>query len=597
MPETHRHQVATTVRWLARGGNGTPKGCRIQTLALALAGLMLASALPAATGADAPSPGLFTNPILRGGHPDPSIVRVGESYYLVNSSFEYFPGLPVHHSRDLVNWRLVGHGLERAEWYEGAVNLKDVQSNGGIHAPSIRWRDGLFHIITTNVYQPLDAGQPTQFVNFIVTADDPAGPWSPPHIIKGAPGIDPDLFFDDDGKVWYLGTQVPEQPDFPGQGEIWLQELNPADWQLRGERHLLWRGACGGTWAEGPHLYKQDGRYYLLIAEGGTGLNHAVMVAVSENIQGPYLSNARNPILTSRHLSYDHWVHSTGHADLVELPDGRWYMVVLGVRSDEAGHSNMGRETHLVPVVWEREPFEWKEVKHLWPVVAPETGRVQRRERLPFPNAPQQRRNVFRDDFDGGTLNLHWNFRRTPLPGMVSLTARPGFLRLFSQPSPIAERGRASLLGIRQRESDFEYSAKMLYRPRREGVEAGLNLFQKDDHHLSFTLSKRNSRQMLTLTLAEPGQPPKTVERQALRDYAGEIVLRVASQAGRYRFAYSLDDGERFQAFAETDARRLLSRGYTGAYLGLYSTSNGQQAEDHADFDWVRHRGDERRPP
>lgn len=556
-------------------------------MALALAAFA-ANANETTPSAAAP-PAKFTNPILRGSYPDPSIVRVGEDYYLVNSSFEYFPGLPIHHSRDLVNWQLVGYGLQRAEWFEGAVNLKDVQSNGGIHAPSIRWHHGTFHIITTNVYQPPQEGRQTEFVNFIVTATEAAGPWSRPHIIKDAPGIDPDLFFDDDGKVWYVGTHAPETPDFPGQGEIWLQELNPDDWQLRGERHLLWRGACAGTWAEGPHIYKRDGRYYLLIAEGGTSFNHAVMVAVSEDVRGPYISNARNPILTSRHLSYGNWVHSTGHADLVELPDGRWYMVALGIRSDVAGRSNMGRETHLIPMVWEREPFEWKKVKHEWPVAAPETGRVLRRERLPFADAPQRRRDVFRDDFDGNELHPEWNFRRTPLSGAVTLGERPGHLRLYSQPSVVGERGQAALVGIRQEESDFEFRARMRFQPQREGVDAGLNLFQKDDNYLRFTVAKRQRRFRLALALAEPDLPERVLAAREMADYRGEIVLRVIADGGRYAFDYSLD-GEKFHAVAATDFDHLLSRGYTGAYLGLYGTSNGQSADDYADFDWVVHR-------
>jgi alpha-N-arabinofuranosidase len=143
----------------------------------------------------------------------------------------------------------------------------------------------------------------TQFVNFVITADDPRGPWSLPKVLEGAPGIDPDIFFDDDGKVWYVGTHNPENPNFPGEGEIWLQQINTEKWQLTGERHYLWRGACGGIWVEGPHIYKHDGHYYLVVAEGGTSFNHAVMVAVSDNITGPYQSNERNPILTTRHLS------------------------------------------------------------------------------------------------------------------------------------------------------------------------------------------------------------------------------------------------------------------------------------------------------
>ena len=342
----------------------------------------------------------FKNPILRGGYPDPSICRVGSDYYIVNSSFEYFPGLPIHHSTDLVNWELIGYGLHREEQASGAVNLLDVQSNGGIHAPTIRCRDGRFYIITTNVYLPPDDGAETQFVNFVITADDPRGPWSEPHVIDGAPGIDPDLFFDEDGRVWYVGTHAPEKPNFPGEGEIWLHELDTDDWTLTGDRYFLWRGACGGVWAEGPHLYKRDGRYYLLIAEGGTSLNHAVTVAVSDEITGPYHSNPRNPILTSRHLGYDYWVNSTGHADIVELPDGRWYMVALGIRGDEQRNSNMGRETHLIPMTWQREPFEWKAIKYLWPVAAPESGRVERNLPLPFSKMTQYRQNAFVDSFD-----------------------------------------------------------------------------------------------------------------------------------------------------------------------------------------------------
>src|SRR6056300_1199745 len=183
----------------------------------------------------------FTNPILRGSYPDPSIRRVGDDFYIVNSSFEYFPGLPIHHSRDLVNWDLIGYGLHRAEQVSSAVNLVDVQSDGGIHAPSIRCQDDRFYIITTNVYSPSEPGLPTQMVNFVITADNPAGPWSDPHVIESAPGIDPDLFFDDDGSVWYVGNHAPSDPAFPGEGEIWIQRLDTSEWQLVGERYFLWR--------------------------------------------------------------------------------------------------------------------------------------------------------------------------------------------------------------------------------------------------------------------------------------------------------------------------------------------------------------------
>ena len=341
----------------------------------------------------------YTNPVISGSYPDPSICRVGDDYYIVNSSFEYFPGLPIHHSRDLVNWTLIGYGLHRESQCNGKMNLVDVQSDGGIHASSIRYHNGTFYIITTNVYSH-GTGEKTEMINFIITSDNIEGPWSEPHIIEGAPGIDPDIIFDDDGTVWYVGTHSPSKPNFNGEGEIWLQQLDLKTWSLTGERYFLWRGALFyGTWAEGPHIYKRNGYYYLVIAEGGTGLNHAVMISVSDNITGPYVPNDRNPILTSRHLTNDYWVNSVGHGDLIQTKNGNWYMVVLGIRSELETFSSMGRETHLIPVIWEQEKFPWKYskidkqwvslpnkqrfeklrlVNYEWPVCSPLTGRVEK---------------------------------------------------------------------------------------------------------------------------------------------------------------------------------------------------------------------------
>jgi alpha-N-arabinofuranosidase len=531
---------------------------------------------------------VFINPIIPGGYPDPSICFADEAYYIVNSSFEYFPGLPIHKSADLVNWELIGYGLHRPEQCTGVVNLVDVQSNGGIHAPTIRHHNGLFYIITTNVYYHEETNT-TDFVNFIITAENAVGPWSEPHVLEGAPGIDPDIFFDDDGKVWYVGTHSPENPTFPGEGEIWLQEIDLNNWSLKGERSYLWRGACGGVWVEGPHMYKKDGRYYLMVAEGGTSFNHAVMIAVSDDIHGPYISNERNPILSTRQLSYDNWVHSTGHADLIELPDGRWFMVALGIRGDEDRGSNMGRETHLLPVQWEREPFEWKEVRYEWPVVAPQTGRVERINPLPFQDFSQDRVQGFSDDFNTEALNLKWNFRRVPLVNTYSLSDNKGYLRLYANPEVIKERGRCSLLGLRQRESDFEYSTKMTFKARQDGDEAGISLFQKDDNYLAFMVKRVDKQYRLILTSAIPQKDPEEILSESLDDFKGDIIFKVESKDHKYHFFYSTDDGGSFESFAETAADLILSKGYTGAYLGLYVTSNGNKPKSYADFDWVRY--------
>lgn len=528
----------------------------------------------------------YTNPILPGSYPDPSICRSGDTYYLVNSSFEYFPSLPIHKSTDLVNWELIGYGLHREEQANGIVNLVDVNSNGGIHAPSIRYHNGLFYIITTNVYYHEEENT-TDFVNFIITAEDPAGPWSYPHVLEGAPGIDPDIFFDDDGTAWYVGTHSPKNPSFPGEGEIWLQEIDLDNWSLTGERHFLYRGACGGVWAEGPHLYKRNGWYYLMIAEGGTSFNHAVMIAISDTITGPYIGNERNPILTSRHLSYDHWVHSTGHADLIELADGRWYMVALGIRGDEERGSNMGRETHLLPVEWEQEPFEWKEVRYHWPVIAPLTGRLERF----FPTAmgnTQQAPGSFIDDFEGEELGLDWNFRRVPDRAGYSMRYNRGYLRLYTLPDTIKERGSAGLTGFRQTESDFAFSTRMLFHPEQVRSEAGICHIQKDNNYISYTIVKRNNEYLLKLRIVSPENEQNRIEQVTLPDFNGEIILQLVSKDHTYSFSYSLN-GDEFMPFSETPANLILSKGYTGAYLSLYATGNGLPNKDYADFDWVKY--------
>ena len=527
---------------------------------------------------------LFKNPIISGGYPDPSICKVGETFYLVNSSFEYFPGLPIHKSNDLINWELIGYGLNRESQVSSVVNLIDVQSNGGIHAPTIRYNNGVFYIISTNVYYDVKKNK-ADMVNFVVTASNPAGPWSDPIHIEGAPGIDPDLFFDDDGRVWYVGNHMPENPSFDGEGEIWLQELDLNQFSLVGEKHLLWRGACGGVWAEGPHMYKKDGKYYLIIAEGGTSFNHAVMVALSENIEGPYISNPRNPILTSRHLSYDNWVNSTGHGDIVELDDGRYYMVLLGIRNEINRSSNMGRETFIVPLTWEREPFDWKENKNLWPVVSPLSGKVEKENEVIYDNSIQSHFYNFRDDFNVKTLDLKWNFRRVPLENVYSLEKREGFLRLYSNQNIIKERDRAALMGFKQNQTHFEYFTNMTFNPENNKSEAGISIFQKDDNYLNFTVFKKDESFFIKMYAYKKGQLISKNEK-LLENYKGKIKLKILFDEDKYKLFYSTR-GFRYRLFDELKNDVLLSQGYTGAHLGLYVTSNGEDSNDYADFDYV----------
>ena len=529
----------------------------------------------------------FSNPILPGGYPDPSICRVGDNFIMVNSSFEYFPALPIHKSKDLVNWELVGHGLNRLEQVSGQINLIDVQSNGGIHAPTIRFHNGKYHIITTTVYYDEKKQQATA-TNFIITSSNPEGPWSNPIIIKGAPGIDPDIFFDDNGRVWYTGNHQPSDPTFDGETEIWMQELDPNSFQLKGQRFFLWRGACEGVWAEGPHIYKKDGNYYLLIAEGGTSYNHAIMVAISDNITGPYIPNDRNPIFSSRHLSYDNWVHSTGHGDLIELENGRWYVVMLGIRGELKRKSNMGRETFIAPVSWEREPYSWKEEKILWPVIAPKSGKILKNNPLIFNETLVTKETVFVDEFNKNNMGLQWGFRRVPMENMFDLEENPGFLRIYLTPNKLQERVRANFTGIKQTESEFSFETKMTFSPSSDNDEAGIAIVQKDNNFLSFTIKKLSDN--ISLELKHKNEIETNIASKKI-DFNTKIPikLKVESFNNIYNFYYATEN-QKFQFFAETPADHVLSNGYTGAHIGLYATSNGQISIGYADFDKVKYK-------
>ena len=532
----------------------------------------------------------FNNPILRGGYPDPSVCRVGNDYYLVNSSFEYFPGLPIHHSTDLVNWELVGHGLHRKSQCTGTMNLVDVQSNGGIHAPTIRYHDSTFYIITTNVYQPPKKDEPTQFINFIITAKHPEGPWSDPIIIKGAPGIDPDIFFDDDGKIWYTGTHAPDNPNFQGEGEIWMQELDSTSFQLLGERHYLWRGACQGTWAEGPHLYKKDGWYFLLIAEGGTHFNHAVMVAASKNITGPYEPNDRNPIFTTRHMSYDYWVNSTGHADIIELPNGEWKMVCLGIRNEVNRGSNMGRETMLLPVTWEQEPYEWKEVKYIWPVCAPLTGKLEQNQPYPLARNTKYNNAYFQDDFNNDELGMHWTSRRVPKENAIDLNLQPGFLRMKYLPQTIGERMAYNFIGIKQQESQFELVTSMQFNNKLNGEEAGFCLMQKDDNYILFDVKREDNENVLQLVIKPHDKAAYIKKDLVLNKKTKQLELKITANKEHYNYYYRLKSNDIWINFDQTSNDVLISRGYTGAHLGLYATCNGGKSVSSAAFELMTYK-------
>jgi len=462
--------------------------------------------------------------------------------------------------------------------------LAAVSSSGGVQAATIRFHDGVFYVVTTSVV----SDKP---VSFIVTATDPRGPWSPPHVITDAVGIDPSLFFDDDGRVWYTANWVPPDLQFPGQAEIWMQELDLAAFSLKGPRHFLWRGCCQGVWAEGPHIYKKAGRYYLLIAEGGTSYEHAVSVAVSMDVTGPYRNNPRNPVLTHRQLSYDHPITGVGHADMVELADGRWYAVALGWRLIDGRHGTLGRETFLVPVSWESEREWWKEDKQTYPVFSPGSGKVELHYPMPFAGTRQEPLAPFVDDFTETVLRNEWTFRRSQSKPFHSLSASPGALRLQLQAGAIAEKAQYSFVGIRQRQFEFEASTLLGFAPTGK-EEAGMVLIQKDGAAFSLTVAQgADGRRLVRLSHFDDAGRSVLAERAIAAD---RLYLRVVGNYLSYRFETSAD-GKDWSALGSPTDGTLLSpaalRGfnYTGVFVGLYASSNGVPSKNHADFSWFRY--------
>jgi xylan 1,4-beta-xylosidase len=528
-------------------------------------------------------PGTFRNPILPGFHPDPSICRVGEDYYLVNSTFEYFPGLPVYHSRDLVHWRCLGHVLDRLS----QLSLDGVYASGGLYAPTIRHNRGTFYVINTLV------GGTSKSGNFIVTAKDPAGPWSEPFRLENAPGIDPSLFFDDDGRVWYVGNRMAADGRYDGHTQIWLQELDLGAMRLIGEPGVLWEGAArDATWAEGPHLYKVDGQYYLMIAEGGTGHDHAVTIARSVKVTGPYEGNRRNPILTHRHLGLDWPIVGTGHADLVETQSGEWWMVLLAMRPYGGYFYNLGRETFLVPVRWEDG----------WPVVAAGNGRVESVGRAPdlpehrWPSSPAC------DHFETRTLAPEWNFLRTPRDDFWSLSARPGHLRLRLRPERLTDLANPSFVGRRQQHMRFAARAALEFTPRHAGECAGLVLLQNNEAHFRFVIAGGAAT---TVRLVKRSAPEPVMRPLPISAGTDVILAELPIESRRFYFKVEADgqaysfyiatEPEAWQPVAEGVDGRILSTpwagGFVGTYIGMYASSNGQPSTNTADFDWFEYIG------
>ena len=523
---------------------------------------MLCLSLAWVTGCSGQHAQTFRNPIIPGFYPDPSICRVGEDYYMIHSSFEFFPGVPIFHSKDLVHWRQIGHCLTR----KSQLPLGKMRASGGIYATTIRYHKGTFYMLTTNV----DGGG-----NFYVTAKNPAGPWSEPIWFNDGGGIDPSLFFDDDGKVYYTRHE--------GQGDGYIAQttLDLKTGKLEGPLKKIW-GGTGGIWAEGPHLYKVNGKYFLMISEGGTSYDHMVTIARSDSPWGPYESNPDNPILTHRNHP-KHPLQALGHADLVETPDG-WWLVCLGIRPQGGRFHHIGRETFLAPVVFNKAG---------WPVV---NGNGTIDVTMPAPKLPQHiwPEPPTRDNFDGKTLALQWNYLRNPYEGDYSLTERSGFLRLYGSAVTISDQDSPAFIGRRQTDFNCVASTLLEFDPNSENEEAGLVARGNDRHHYEIAVTLKDGKRQVLFRKVFKGkiiEPVKYAEVQP-----GPVILSVKAMPLTYEFFYQSKGGKAISlGTAPTRDLSVEAIGFdygmcfTGAYFGMYATGNGKKSTKPADFDWFEY--------
>ncbi|HEX8868432.1 MAG TPA: glycoside hydrolase family 43 protein, partial [Lentzea sp.] len=476
----------------------------------------------------------MTNPVIPGMHPDPSVCRVGDDFYLVCSSFEYFPGIPVFHSRDLVRWTQLGNALDRPSQL---LLTSDTPSSAGIYAPTLRHHDDRFWLIVTSVSR--GGG------NMVFTATDPAGPWSDPVLLPDVGGIDPDLAWDDEGTCWCTVAGVSQYRIDPSTGETF------------GPPQRLWSGTPGAKAPEAPHLYRIGDFWYLMIAEGGTERGHGVSIARGPSPSGPFEPCPANPILS--HRSTDEPVQNTGHADLVQKPDGSWWVVFLGVRpgGGTPGWHVLGRETFLAPVSWVDG----------WPVVGE------------LVSAPASM-SADRDDFDDAELRPCWISPRDRPDHHYTTKARPGWLTLHARGSTMDD---PAVVFAGRRQQHLSCLAWALIDPA-EG-SGGLAVRLDEEHHYEIEVASGEVRVLArigplrTVVASRPAPPGPLVlgvridEARELRD----------PRSGPDTFSFGVEEQGAFTVLAELDGRYLsteVAGGFTGRVIGVYAASGTVH------FDW-----------
>ncbi|MBO2942405.1 glycoside hydrolase family 43 protein [Paenibacillus sp. F411] len=497
-------------------------------------------------------------PVLSGFHPDPSVCRVGGDLYLVTSTFEYFPGLPIYYSQNGRDWSLIGHGLHRTD----ALPFKGREGDSsflGIFAPTLRYHDGWFYIVTTNV----GGGG-----NFLIKAREPSGPWSDPVWIDDEL-FDPSLLFDDDGTVYYTRR---------GKEGIVQARMDIETGALLDIPVEIAKGFVSPD-TEGPHLYHIGSYYYLMAAEGGTRFGHSVAIGRSTSPWGPFEACPHNPILTHRHLSC-HEVRDVGHGDLFQMEDGSWWMVMLGTRHARyESFSHLGRETFLAPVTWSEDG---------WPIVNG-SGTL---EGLGS-QQPQLESSSVRYHFEGAELDRRWSYIRMPDLERYSLAERPGCLRLKGSATRLSDVESPVWTGVRLQHMQAVITCKLEFRPRQEGEEAGLTAYMSSRYHTEAALTVQEGRRGLLFRQTFGEAKHEVFKPLEEGQSESAVILELEAYPDIVKLYARLADQTRVW-LGNTDTSHLsqeLAGVWTGLMIGLYATGNGFDCHSPADFHWLEYEG------
>lgn len=501
---------------------------------------------------------VYRNPVHRGFFPDPAVVRVGEDYYKVNSTFQYFPAIVISHSRDLVHWEIIGHAITENEY----LDLSETLDSRGIWAPDISYYNGKFYIMATLRFNGNDKEEGPLRCQLLMTAERAEGPYSKP-VVLPIDNIDPSHFVDDDGKHYMIIA--------PG---ITVVPLSDDCTKVTGEPVQVWEGT-GERCPEGPHILKKDGWYYAIVAEGGTGYGHGINVGRSKNLFGPYESSPYNPVM--RQTDSEAEIQRAGHGCLVETQNGDWWCMYLCGRRNGGNYTTLGRETALDPVYWTDDG---------WFVI--NDGKPSVENVMSLPKVTYEESKC--DDFNESRLSLMWEWVRNPDKNNYSLTERKGFMRLYTGGSPLYDVSAKNTLVRREQELEFTAETRLEFAPEYEGEQAGMVCYYATNTYIRFGIVY-NKEWHLELAVNRNKGYEEIIKTEEIN--CSDIILKVEVKGLTRKFYYKLDN--KFIHFATVENCIFLCdegvpgdrKRHTGTLTGIYAC--GGKGRSAADFDYFNY--------